>query len=111
MEQALDWISKESDTRAHYYSAVEEEAAPGKEGSRQTEEDDYGSFGRSVGFADREHPSFDSADGEAQGRLSLLRQAQSMSQVLPKRLELLPGQRWPHHFDRWPDLCSQKTSQ
>ena len=29
LEQALDWISKESDTRVHYYSAVEEEAAPG----------------------------------------------------------------------------------
>lgn len=28
LEQALDWISKESDTRVHYYSAVEDEMAP-----------------------------------------------------------------------------------
>ena len=47
LEQALDRISKEPDTRVHYYSAVEEEAAPGKfcgsqckEGSGQAEEDD-----------------------------------------------------------------------
>ena len=29
LEQALDWISKESDSRVHYYSATEEPAQPG----------------------------------------------------------------------------------